>query len=716
MIRSATLRPVHVSKRKLRTSVSSDKPIHEIIRGSEPISSIDTDVLILDANLTVAEAKEILATHGERIIVVRRIEAGEWMYYANPRTKVINMLDCSSDKCGLREALDLHEHTQAKQVSLAQVIRDSRDNRQILSDPLVVVDRNRVVGVIPPRYLEQAVPRMLGVNGRDDSAEESILTRGGHDRGGRRGGRKGHKSSVTGPRPVLESKPSTTTDTTTCNFAAAIAPEIVAQKTASVEVTLSAEAIELVESPTTARAGVKVKKSQKITIRLIPKRNCMAGEIDRADVGVPAAGNPSTLYFDVIGVAAGEAELWVVFCQGPVSLMTLKLTPYVIDGQPAPMAEPLTVTANAEPMSEVPRVNTMRVWASEYNGKTRYNYDVVFHACDVDKSFKSEEFVGGILDALEPEFDKLDTVETHTRCDFSQLQIELRSIGTELFRRLFPHDLQEVFWKYRKKIDHLKFYCEEAYVPWELLHVVKPGEALGNETCFLGQMGLVRWLHGHTAPTQLHIRKNRACIMIPSYPGRELASAKHEGVLLKKLVGAKPVTPPNRKNLIKLLSGPAAFDLLHFAGHGNGDERDPSQNTIELEPSDPQAVPELRDLSPKNVASLCRLTGKDGSRPIVVFNACQAGKMGKYMDGLGGFPPAFLEREVGMFVGALWSIGDSQAETFIDEFYNRLLKGDTVARATTAARAAAHDAGDATFLSYAVYADPMARVVEKPVN
>jgi len=120
----------------------------------------------------------------------------------------------------------------------------------------------------------------------------------------------------------------------------------------------------------------------------------------------------------------------------------------------------------------------------------------------------------------------------------------------------------------------------------------------------------------------------------------------------------------------------------------------------------------LRDLTPDIVSGLCQLKAQDGTRPIVVLNSCRAGKMGYQLTGLGGFAPAFLEREAGVFIGALWMIGDEPALTFITAFYEALRDGKMVAQAVNAGREKAYQSGDATYLAYVVYADPFAHLVQ----
>jgi CHAT domain-containing protein len=80
------------------------------------------------------------------------------------------------------------------------------------------------------------------------------------------------------------------------------------------------------------------------------------------------------------------------------------------------------------------------------------------------------------------------------------------------------------------------------------------------------------------------------------------------------------------------------------------------------------------------------------------------------MTSIGGFSRAFLSKGAGMFIAALWSVGDAPARNFTEKLYERLLAKDTLAQATIAARETARDAKDATWLAYTVYGNPYAKL------
>ena len=64
------------------------------------------------------------------------------------------------------------------------------------------------------------------------------------------------------------------------------------------------------------------------------------------------------------------------------------------------------------------------------------------------------------------------------------------------------------------------------------------------------------------------------------------------------------------------------------------------------------------------------------------------------------------------FIGTLWEVSDGAAREFAQELYRHLAGGDPLGQAVMAARhAIAAEPGDPTWLAYAVYGDPRARII-----
>jgi CHAT domain-containing protein len=202
---------------------------------------------------------------------------------------------------------------------------------------------------------------------------------------------------------------------------------------------------------------------------------------------------------------------------------------------------------------------------------------------------------------------------------------------------------------------------------------------------------------------------------VPHYPpgsDYELEETADELEFVENLFGATRAEA-QPKAFRKLISKPGSFDLLHYAGHGFAEPEDIANAELMLEGSvsDGEWTPNY--FTSTEVEGFCNLQQKDGGRPMVVLNACQAGRAGYKLTGIGGFSQAFLKGRAGAFVSSMWSVGDEPARYFTEALYKALDKGDRLANAVKKARKAARKAGDGTWLAYVVYGDPFA-TLERP--
>lgn len=102
--------------------------------------------------------------------------------------------------------------------------------------------------------------------------------------------------------------------------------------------------------------------------------------------------------------------------------------------------------------------------------------------------------------------------------------------------------------------------------------------------------------------------------------------------------------------------------------------------------------------------------------PLVFLNACRLGSTSPGLVGPAGWAHAVLRVGAAAFVGAHWDVVDARAHRFARELYGRLVAGDAIGRATTAARLATKAAGDPTWFVYTVYASPSARTPSPPLQ
>jgi CHAT domain-containing protein len=117
-------------------------------------------------------------------------------------------------------------------------------------------------------------------------------------------------------------------------------------------------------------------------------------------------------------------------------------------------------------------------------------------------------------------------------------------------------------------------------------------------------------------------------------------------------------------------------------------------------------------LSATDVFETARLAAADGTGPLVVLNACQAGLGGEQLSSLGGFARAFLDAGAQAFVACLWSVKQQPSRVFVECLYEQLIAGAPLAQAVSSARDEARTPEDpATWLAYAVYGRPDATLV-----
>ena len=133
---------------------------------------------------------------------------------------------------------------------------------------------------------------------------------------------------------------------------------------------------------------------------------------------------------------------------------------------------------------------------------------------------------------------------------------------------------------------------------------------------------------GHPrAPLNLVIRKGRARYMIPRYPVPKsalnsplppppLPDAEKEAEFVRKTFAAERVEP-HPMPLLKLLKGPAKFDLLHLACHGEAVPGGTARAEILLEGVLDAVTGGYSEetLSAIDVGQHSRLQGKDGTPP-----------------------------------------------------------------------------------------------------
>lgn len=719
---------------------------------------VDTEVLVVQAEDTGPETRDRIHRRTPSYVVVERPYEDRLLHYAFLAEEVLEAIQ-RQPRDPLIHALGLHETDASPEGGLEAVPQARADADRPSLRRGVILDDGRVVGVVEagvqPTSLTELVRQaeqvrapkgdagrvlarrvMPGFAEREPYEAQSLaarpaakpapaplpaapprrsrgIRRGGGKGAGRGSGAAGAASPATGADRAGASRPSAEgrAPKVTCHFLAEMEDEVVVGETTSVDVTLAREVIDAVKAVrATGRADVQV--DRKLIVELIPKKNFVVVGDARVEADLPEPGNPAPYIFDVKPTDAGEGEILVRIRQGAQPLANLLLRPRIVSVRTRPpVRRPQEATVIETAPGPQPR-HELSIFELERGGQRLYQYILRSPELGVLGNWESKVFKGSREDFIKGVYEDIEDRYLGHKDDYDEFQRELRDVGAGLWDELFPEELQAALWKHREQIDNIMVLAEEPFIPWELVHLKPPQKGLPAETRFFGQMGLVRWLHNVGWPTtQLRARDGRCRYVIPHYahPDYELPEAEAESGFLERRFKATPVDP-HAGPVRRLLETEGGFDLLHFACHGVADSADINRAELLLEGRVEGAKYVTEKLRASVIEQLSGLVGADGVHPMVTLNACQAGRAGYKMTSIGGFSRAFLRQGAGMFVAALWSVGDHPARHFTETLYDRLLKRDTLAQASTAAREAAREAQEATWLAYTVYGNPHAKL------
>jgi hypothetical protein len=287
---------------------------------------------------------------------------------------------------------------------------------------------------------------------------------------------------------------------------------------------------------------------------------------------------------------------------------------------------------------------------------------------------------------------------------------DIEAIGQQLFRELFPPELQHEYWtriRPRRRdsanpagpISTLLITSDEPWIPWEMVkpYLLNPDTNQEQSDGFLSEtFQVARWLAGRGPAEAVHIQ--RATIVVP---GRDLLYTAREEAYFRALPAKQvEIAGPLRTSAdVRKLAQDGGVQLLHFAAHGRLDAANANLSPLSLEDG---------ALTPYDLAG-ARVAGLRRDRPLVFLNACHTARVAFALTGLGGWAERMVgDIGVSAFVGTLWEVNDLLAAEFAIHFYDRLLAGDRLGAAFHAARLVVRDRQPAnpTWLAYVLYGDP----------
>lgn len=507
--------------------------------------------------------------------------------------------------------------------------------------------------------------------------------------------------------------------------------------TTEVEVTLSAEAPAEIDRGANARIPFQIERSSEampladflngrartdlpIVVSLSVENDLIEIVRNRElKVEPPDFSEPRTGFFWVKGVRTGVTRLAVAFRQGGSDLGVIGLVVEVVESEAkASRARGETVAAPRDVADDERLLLTVQ--QIQEGGQAFYEYFLHSERLGLLHRLRSKSlldlgdgFAATQLAFVERIYDRV-TRELKSVGDLDYLQREARALGASLCRELFDPDVAKLLWPLREHIALVQIVSWEPYIPWELVRLQDPASE-DIDGRFLCEYGLVRTLSDDMPPRGLRMEDWAylgADFPMGSFPqvGTELdyftsnspESLRSHGIV-PKAVDANPDA------FYETLSE-GDFDVLHLSCHAESPHKRIDRASLILGDETPPGAsrPRLLEVDSIVVEAEAQLKRR---RPLVFLNACETGRSGVVLTAYGGWPHVFLRKGAGAFVGTAWAVRDKPAAVFSTTFYNTILEGKTLAESATAARAAAKQLGDASWLAFKVYGHPKARRV-----
>jgi hypothetical protein len=278
-------------------------------------------------------------------------------------------------------------------------------------------------------------------------------------------------------------------------------------------------------------------------------------------------------------------------------------------------------------------------------------------------------------------------------------QTSLRGAGLVFFEAAPPR-FRELYWRLLDAGTPPKtvyLVSEERDVPWELMIPDRPGS--GARLPPLGvQCAIGRWHREELFSPAQHVPLNDSLVLAPEYTGgKRLAHAATERDYVLRTFNGR--LAPDTFDALDAFYRANSASLLHFVCHG----KDDTIQAILLRNGEVISATQLRA---SGLGDACR-----ARRPFVFLNACEVGRPGRALAGVGGFPASFIAAEASAVIAPLWAVQDTIAHTMAKAFYDEVVHDPTTPFAEILRRlrerAYGRD-GDDTFAAYCFYGDPAA--------
>lgn len=283
----------------------------------------------------------------------------------------------------------------------------------------------------------------------------------------------------------------------------------------------------------------------------------------------------------------------------------------------------------------------------------------------------------------------------------------IATIGDILYD-IAPDCFKRAYWKLHDELGDrfqtIQIYSDEPWIPWELMRPMRQREdGIIEEHSFLGiEHSVGRWLNVRAGEPPQNIQVTKAVAIAPRY-SPPLRYAEREAEWLTQQIGAIELTPATKDKVLEFLKSGEAH-IIHFSCHGKSSE-DANLGALQLEDGSLSAF----ELESREI----RFGLPAKCRPLVFINACESGRTGLTLGGVGGLASAFVDISCSAIIGTLWSVDDKDAFDVVQIFYGSLLgaRGPlSIADIMREIRNEFSRQKRDTFLAYTFFGDPHATV------
>jgi CHAT domain len=406
-------------------------------------------------------------------------------------------------------------------------------------------------------------------------------------------------------------------------------------------------------------------------------------EDHRQAVLVPPGGDSEPVKFDLVGDDPGPRKVSVTAWDGGTYLGELAVEVSVErDGRSRPDRTAISEAREERTDGEV----TLLVRYDRHQAAYRFEFIDVDYPDEVTSQLVYDP--GHAVERLVRRLNAL--AEGTAGYSAAATRAYLVNEGVQLWQELVPEKLRSQFWERQRRIKQLTILANHDVVPWELLY---PKDRRHDEGFLVEQFPVTRAIYGRALQRRLRLQPAR--FVVP--PGSP-SDAKAEAEVLARLLGTKLTTVSELMPLLQLI-GKGRFGLLHFACHNRFDPDDGSSIRLDS------------PFSPTFLATAASDQTLVRAAPVVFINACRSlGQVPSY-NKLDGWAEKFMRAGAAAFIGSLWEVSDGMAREFAQELYKHLVDGEPLGKAVMAGRrAVAAEPADPTWLAYAVYGDPQAKI------